>query len=117
MIEDIFKKPWLDVVVEFFSPEEGGNNLICLGDYLYGDRFVNGYRPHFRIKGETEYLGIMFINGPQGLIKPNEKVNAKVWLSYYPEISYEKLINGAEFEIMEGARIAGTGKVIGSMIK
>ncbi|WP_409274561.1 hypothetical protein V1499_05885 [Neobacillus sp. SCS-31] len=115
MIEDIVKKPWLDVVVEFLSSEEGGNNLISLGNYLYGDRFVNGYRPHFRIKGETEYLGIMFKSGPEGLVKPNEKINAQVWLNYYPGISYEKLMNGAEFEIMEGARIVGTGNVIGSM--
>ncbi|WP_316570912.1 hypothetical protein [Neobacillus sp. YIM B06451] len=108
-------KPWLNVLVEFHPVNEGGKNAVRLGDYLYGDRYLNGYRPHFRIIGETEYLGIQFLSGPEGLIRPKEKVNAKVSLLYYPQVPYDKLCDGIEFEIFEGANIVGTGKVIGSL--
>ena len=93
------------VLVKFLSAGEGGR----LGSiYLNG----YGYSPHFRIIGDTEYLGVQFIEGLHRIINPKEWVIAKVWLMYYPNVNYEKLSEGKEFEILEGTKVVGTGTVI-----
>jgi translation elongation factor EF-Tu-like GTPase len=71
-----------------------------------------GYRPHFRIIGCSELLGVQFVEGPDRYIHPKEKVQAKAELIYYPDVSYENLIIGKEFEILEGTNIVGKGIVI-----
>ncbi len=98
-------KHFIHVLVEFLTYEEGGRK---------GPIYLNGfsYRPHFRVIGDAEYLGIQFIEGPDRLISPKEWVTAKIWLMYYPNVSYEKLSVGKEFEILEGRNVVGIGTVI-----
>lgn len=96
---------YLTVLVEFLSPNKGGRkNPINLNG--------SSYRPHFRVTGDLEYLGVQFVEGPEREIKPEELVVAKVKLIYYPNVSYDKLINGKEFEILEGAMVVGKGTVV-----
>jgi len=92
--------------VQFISIDEGGRKGLI---------YLIGYRPHFRVIGDTEYLGIQFIEGPDRIINPKEWVSAKVCLLYYPNVSYEKLRVGEEFEIVEGAKIVGIGTVISTV--
>lgn len=75
---------------------------------------LNGgsYRPHFRVRGDAEYLGIEFVEAPDGEVHPGEPIQATVRLVYEPQVSYDKLVVGAEFEILEGARIVGNGHVV-----
>ena len=98
-------KPEISVVVKFLSADEGGrkNALICL----------KGYRPHFRVINDNEYLGVQFIEGPEGVVIPQVEFTAKVRLIFDPDVSYKNLNNGKEFDILEGARIVGKGIVIG----
>ncbi|TGE31084.1 hypothetical protein [Desulfosporosinus sp. Sb-LF] len=101
-------QPELYVEVEFFSSEEGDRTTpIFLTDYP-------GYRPHFRVIGYTEYLGVPFLDTPHRIINPHERVPIAVSLVYYPNVTYDKLIDGVEFEILEGPRVIGKGTVIGS---
>ena len=96
-------KPCINVSVIFFSPDEGGRK-----ESIY----LNDYRPHFRIIDGSEYLGVQFIEAPDKVITPDEKVDTKVLLLYFPDVSYNKLRQNTEFEILEGAKVVGKGKVI-----
>jgi translation elongation factor EF-Tu-like GTPase len=97
-------RPWIKVSVKFFPSDEGGRK---------GSVYLNGgYRPHFRVIGDTEFLGVQFIEATDKIIVPNEKVDAKVCFLYYPDVSYNSLNEGKEFEILEGARVVGKGQVI-----
>lgn len=102
-------KPCLDVIVEFVPMDDGRRvrQFYVNG----GGRYKSGYSPHFRVIGTDEYLGIQFIYGPDKPVNPGEFVTAKVWLMYYPNVSYDELRVGQEFEILEGALIVGIGCV------
>ncbi len=41
---------------------------------------------------------------------------AKVCLLYHPDVSYNKLCQGKEFEILEGAIVVGRGRVISPVV-
>jgi translation elongation factor EF-Tu-like GTPase len=97
-------KPWIIAEVKFFSAEEGGRKQPLI--------LSIGYMPHFRIVGDSEYLGVKFIEAPEGIVITQEAINIKVQLIYYPDVSYQKLVSGESFEIMEGPRVVGKGKVI-----
>jgi translation elongation factor EF-Tu-like GTPase len=75
---------------------------------------LNGgwYRPHFRVLGDTEYLGVQFMQSPKHDVHPEEPIRVTVCLTFEPQVSYEKLIPGATFEILEGARVVGRGQVL-----
>lgn len=71
---------------------------------------LNGmvYRPHLLVKGDTEYLGVCFINGD--LSGFNQVTDALV-LPVYSGVNYNKLEVGVIFFIMEGPHIVGEGIV------
>ncbi|MDP4147031.1 MAG: hypothetical protein Q8936_21585 [Bacillota bacterium] len=106
-------KPFLDVSVEFLSKDKDYRERKF---YLNGSKgYSRGYSPHFRVIGDSEFLGIEFIEGPDRFIGLGEMVNAKVELMYYPDVSYEKLIKGQRFEILEGATVVGRGYVLSAV--
>lgn len=103
-------KQYLDVSVEFLAK---GKDYRERKFYLNGGNgYSSGYSPHFRAIGDSEYLGVEFIEGPDRLIGQGEVVNAKVELMYYPNVSYKKLIKGKKFEILEGDMVVGRGYVV-----
>lgn len=99
--------PWLNVTVEFMP--------IIGKDGSERHFHLNEYRPHFRVTGDSEYLGISFFDCPQSLVRPSELVDAKVSLIYYPNVPYEKLKDGQTFDIIEGRKIVGKGTVKGDI--
>jgi len=70
------------------------------------------YRPHFRIFGTNEWLGVEFIEGPDEPVKPGLSTSSTVRLLYAPEVSYAELREGTKFEILEGPNVVGSGEVI-----
>lgn len=72
--------------------------------------FINGqYCPHFVVKGDTEYLGVSFIDGDYPVCFDTEY---RVFvLPIYEGINYEKLMKGTTFFIMEGSNMVGEGSV------
>ena len=77
--------------------------------YRKNPPFGESYRPHFVIKGASEYLGVQFANiheTPFG-----EEIISDVEL-LYDGVDYEKLAVGVAFEIREGAYVVGEGVVV-----
>lgn len=69
------------------------------------------YRPHFRV-GHGEYLGVAMFNCPLGVVVAGTPVHADAVLVYQPNVDYSALTPGVVFEVLEGAQIVGTGKVL-----
>ena len=66
------------------------------------------YCPHFRIKEDTRYLGVRFIEG--------KEVDFDTWITcivslLYEGVDYSGLVCGTEFHIMEGPNEVGEGIV------
>jgi translation elongation factor EF-Tu-like GTPase len=97
-----------EVLIEFLPAEKGGRRTpICLST----DSEAH-YRPHFRVRdGDGEYLGVEFVDGPDDPVLPGGSTYATVRFRYEPEVCYDALVVGAQFEVMEGAHVVGTGQV------
>ncbi len=91
-----------DVSVRFYRPEEGGRSVLPdLGSKLY--------RPHFVITGQTDYLGVVFVEGKS--TQEQRSFVASV-ASVYETVDYSSLVPGVHFLIMEGAKAVGEGLVM-----
>jgi translation elongation factor EF-Tu-like GTPase len=98
---------WAEVFVQLLPTEQGGREQpLSLSNNSPGQ-----YRPHFRmIDGSGELLGVAFMDGPDEPILPGQSTYATVEL-LYPGVSYDELLEGARFEILEGPNIVGHGTV------
>jgi hypothetical protein len=67
------------------------------------------YRPHFVLKGDTDYLGVAFASGDD--FEWDRELAAEVLL-LYADVDYGRLVPNAEFFIMEGANAVGEGRVV-----
>ena len=91
-----------DVTLRFVPPTQGGR--------VPPAAFSGGlYRPHFRVGSAGEYLGVVFLQGPQNATADAE-FDATVALIY--DVDYSPLQPGAEFEVLEGPRVVATGRVV-----
>ncbi len=97
-----------EVLIEFLPTEKGGRRTaICLST----DSPAH-YRPHLRVRdGDGEYLGVEFVDGPDEPVSPGCNTYATVRFIYEPEVLYDALVVGAQFEVMEGSRVVGIGQV------
>lgn len=89
------------VTIRFIEPSLGGRKVLPS---------LKTYRPHFRV-GEGEYLGVVFVEGPEELMSFTNSFNVVVSF-VYPNVCYDALQAGVEFEIMEGPLVIGYGKVV-----
>ena len=100
---------WAEVWIHLLPSESGGRTLPL---DLCNDR-PGQYRPHLRvINGSGEMLGVAFMDGPDDPIQPGESTHATVKALYEPFVSYDELVEGSHFEILEGARVVGHGEVV-----
>lgn len=98
-----------EVFVEFKSTNEGGRHSAV----WFNAAATTRYRPHLCVHGkDSEYLGVEFIDGPEHMIAPGDKTQATVRFMYEPQVSYAALVEGATFDILEGGRTVGSGRVI-----
>ena len=97
-----------EVLIELLPTEKGGRrSSICLST----DSTVL-YRPHFRVLGGNgEMLGVEFVDGPDKPVPPGGSTYATVRFVSEPDIRYDELAIGSEFEILEGDRIVGVGRI------
>ncbi len=68
-----------------------------------------GYRPHLKISGDDEYLGVVFVDSDDFIY---DKEILAVITTIYEGVGYHKLKVGEKFEILEGANIVGAGEVL-----
>ena len=95
-------KQYIVAEIVLFSEKEGGRHCMPTG---------SGYSPHFLLEGSSEYLGVRFIDVPKD-VKPNFAFNLIVELLYPDTVNYEGLTRDISFEIREGPKTIGTGKVV-----
>jgi translation elongation factor EF-Tu-like GTPase len=97
-----------EVFIEFTPTSEGGR---CSPVSL-GEDAAPHYTPHIVVHGgDGTYLGIEFVDGPDHPVKPGDKTYATVMFMYEPKVSYDALVVGATFDIREGGRTVGWGRV------
>ena len=72
--------------------------------------FTEGYRSHFMIPPDGEYLGVVATRCP-GPVAPGDEVDVEFGLVYHPNVDYSALDVGVEFEMREGAKAVETGEV------
>ena len=98
-----------EVIVEFLPTCEGGRS----SPVFLGKGALPGYMPHFVVHGgDNEYLGVQFVDGPDELVSPGGSATATVRFMYEPRVNYCSLIKGAAFDIREGGRTVGSGRVV-----
>lgn len=98
---------WAEVSIQLVPTESGGRPLPL---DLCNDR-PGQYRPHLRvIGGSPEMLGVAFMDGPDDPIPPGGRTYATIKSLY--NVSYEELVEGARFEILEGPHVVGYGEVV-----
>jgi hypothetical protein len=98
-----------EVLIELLPSEQGGRGTpVCLST----DNTVP-YRPHFRVRGgKGEMLGVEFVDGPDEPVPPGGRTYATVRFLFEPEVCYDELVLGAQFEMLEGGRrVVGVGQV------
>lgn len=99
---------YAEVLVKFHPTADGGRHTVV----FLGENAPAPYRPHFRVHGGVgEYLAVEFVEGPEEAIAPGCEVVATVEFLAAPRVSYVSLIIGTEFDICEGGRVVGSGKV------
>ena len=72
--------------------------------------FTEGYRPHFVIPPNGQYLGVTAIRCP-GPVAPGDEADVEFHLDYHPRVDYSALQTGTLFEMREGPRAVATGRV------
>jgi translation elongation factor EF-Tu-like GTPase len=72
--------------------------------------FTEGYRPHFVIPPDGEYLCVTAIQCP-GPVAPGDEVDVEFHLDYHPRVDYSALQVGTQFEMREGSRAVATGRI------
>jgi hypothetical protein len=97
-----------EVLIEFLPTEKGGRRTpVCLTTDASGH-----YRPHFRVRdGNGEMLGVEFLDGPDEPVMPGGSMYATVRFLYEPEVCYEALVLGTQFDVLEGSRVVGIGRI------
>ena len=97
-----------EVLIEFLPTEIGGRRTpICLRAGAPGP-----YRPHFRVcDSDGEMLGVEFVDGPDDPVLPGGSTYATVRFLYEPEVCYDALVVGAQFEVLEGSRVVAGGQI------
>lgn len=95
-----------EVFVDFLSTDEGGRRTAI----HLGENAPAPYRPHFRVRsGDGAYLAVEFVDGPNEPILPSNSIYATV--RFIAEVSYAALVADAVFDICEGGRVVGSGRV------
>jgi hypothetical protein len=90
-----------DAEIVFFSADKSGRASIP----------EPGYMPHLVVKGDVEYLGIRLLKAYDDA-ELNRPARWSLHLLYYPQVDYSKLKEGIQFDVREGPRVVGEGRII-----
>ena len=99
--------PGARISLQFISAEAGGRTLPTF--------ITEPYRPHLRV-ADGEYLGVAFVNGSEEAVVPGVVAAAEVVFMYSPQVNYEPLKVGTQFQVLEGQRIVGVG-IVKALVK
>lgn len=93
---------YVSATVRFLSPADGGRPCTPVGD---------GYAPYVRSQSLQEDLAVRLLRVPADA-QFNEDCTVDVELTYHPRVDYGGLREDPEFQMVEGNRVVGTGRVV-----
>jgi hypothetical protein len=100
---------YVKIWIELLPVDEGGRRT----PLDLSSEWPVAYRPQFRVRGgHGRLLEVEFVAGPSEPIVPGGSgANATIRLPLGNGASHSELITGAEFDVIEGSRVIGHGRV------
>ena len=99
---------YLRIWIELLPVDEGGRRT----PLDLSSEWPVAYRPQLRVRGGSGRLhDVEFVAGPSEPIVPGSGAPATIRLPQDNGICHSELIAGAEFDVLEGPRIIGHGRV------
>ena len=99
---------YVKVWIELLPVDEGGRRT----PLDLSSEWPVAYRPQFRVRGgQGKLLDVEFVAGPSEPIRPGSGANATIRLPVNNGASHAELVVGAEFDVLEGPRLIGHGRV------
>lgn len=72
------------------------------------------YRPQLRVRGgDGRLLDVEFVAGPPDPVPPGSGAHATIRLPSDSSATHGALVAGVEFDLMEGPRLIGYGRITG----
>jgi hypothetical protein len=94
--------------IELLPVDEGGRRT----PLDLSSEWPVAYRPQLRVRGgDGRLLDVEFVAGPSEPVHPGSGAHATVRLPAERDPSHAALVTGAEFDVLEGPRIIGHGRV------
>jgi hypothetical protein len=99
---------YVKIWIELLPVDEGGRRT----PLDLSSEWPVAYCPQLRVRGGNgRPLDVEFVAGPSEPISPGSGAHATVRLPADNGISHAELITGAEFDVLEGPRLIGYGRV------
>lgn len=100
---------YVKVWIELLPVDEGGRRT----PLDLSSEWPVAYRPQLRVRGgHGRLLDCEFVAGPSDPIHPGGAANATIRLPANHSASHAELVTGAEFDVLEGPRLIGHGRVL-----
>ena len=99
---------YVKIWIELLPVDEGGRRT----PLDLSSEWPVAYRPQLRVRGgQGRLLDVEFVAGPLEPIAPGGGANATIRLPHDNGVSHAELVTGAEFDVLEGPRLIGHGRV------
>ena len=100
---------YVKVWIELIPVDEGGRRT----PLDLSSEWPVAYCPQFRVRGGNgRLLNVEFVAGPSEPISPGAGAKATIRLPTDNGVSHAELVTGAEFDVLEGSRLIGHGRVL-----
>jgi hypothetical protein len=100
---------YVKIWIELLPVDEGGRRT----PLDLSSEWPVAYRPQLRVRGgQGRLLDVEFVAGPSEPIVPGAGAKATIRLPNNNDVSHSELVAGAEFDVLEGPRLIGSGRVM-----
>ena len=100
---------YVKIWIELLPVDEGGRRT----PLDLSSEWPVAYRPQLRVRGgQGRLLDVEFVAGPSEPIAPGAGANATIRLPHDNGVTHSELVTGAEFDVLEGPRLIGFGRVM-----
>ena len=100
---------YVRIWIELLPVDEGGRRT----PLDLSSEWPVAYRPQIRVRGgDGRLLDVEFVAGPSEPVRPGAGAHATVRLPTDHTRSHAALVTGAEFDVWEGPRLIGHGRVM-----
>ena len=100
---------YVKIWIELLPVDEGGRRT----PLDLSSEWPVAYCPQLRVRGgQGRLLDVEFVAGPTEPIAPGSGASATIRLPHNNGASHAELVTGAEFDVLEGPRLIGYGRVM-----